>query len=184
VRRALEASVDGIEHVSFLDGSGRSDLRPELADRLVATGTPLGGTIAANYRYLHLAQQGLAPPDRVEVQTFQCTCAEQNAGTLYRLGARFVAASDAGWRYTAFGDVATELERMVAAGMPAAFVIDSATSRAAEYLRLSRLGRIEPGSAADLLVVAGDPLNRISDLRSVLAVYRCGSRVVPAAAAV
>jgi len=178
VRRSLEAGVDGIEHVAFLDSSGRSNLTSDLADHLVETQVPIGGTIGANYRYLQLVEQERASPERFEAQRIQSEYSEANAATLHRLGARFVAASDAGWRYTSFGDIATELERMVAAGMAESFVIESATAGAADALRLPRLGRIAEGYEADLLIVSGDPLQRISDIRSVLGVYRAGSPVL------
>ena len=46
--------------------------------------------------------------------------------------------------------------------LPAAEVLKSATSVNAEILRRPDLGRIEPGAAADLILVNGDPLADIS----------------------
>ncbi|MEL5891217.1 MAG: hypothetical protein AAGG66_08660 [Methanothrix soehngenii] len=40
------------------------------------------------------------------------------------------------------------------------------------------MGAIEPGRAADLLVVDGDPLQDIKDAQNVAMVFRDGRRVV------
>ncbi len=61
-----------------------------------------------------------------------------------------------------------ELELYVDAGIPAPDVLRIATLGAATVMhRADRLGTIEPGKLADLIVVAGDPTRRISDIRKV-----------------
>lgn len=61
-----------------------------------------------------------------------------------------------------------ELELYVEAGIPAPDVLRIATLGAATVMhRADRLGTIEPGKLADLVVVAGDPARRISDIRKV-----------------
>ena len=66
------------------------------------------------------------------------------------------------------GETAVELERRVAAGQSTKDAIVSATSRAAEALRVSdRVGDLRPGLDADIIAVAGDPLEDIAALGRV-----------------
>jgi imidazolonepropionase-like amidohydrolase len=64
------------------------------------------------------------------------------------------------------GENAEELALMVEHGMSPMEALVSATSRAAQLLGLAdRLGTIERGKLADLILVDGDPLARIDTLR-------------------
>lgn len=178
VARALDAGVDGIEHVGFLDAEERSHVDTRLADRLVEQQIAIGATLAVNFRYIGMAERGEVPSHELEEQRVRSENFRRNAATLYRMGARFVAASDAGWKYTPFGDLVLELERMEAAEMPTRDVIHAATAGAAGYLRLDRIGRVAAGFTADLVVVDGNPLSDLQDLRRIQAVYREGKKVV------
>ena len=64
------------------------------------------------------------------------------------------------------GENLVELEFMVRfLGMSPAEALVAATSRAAECLERSDIGRLEPGRLADMLVVQGDPLDDIRVLQ-------------------
>jgi imidazolonepropionase-like amidohydrolase len=64
------------------------------------------------------------------------------------------------------GENLVELEFMVRfLGMSPAEALVAATSRAAECLERSDIGRLEPGRLADVLVVQGDPLDDIRVLQ-------------------
>jgi imidazolonepropionase-like amidohydrolase len=64
---------------------------------------------------------------------------------------------------------------MVQRGMSPMQAIQSATSVAAEYLGWSdRVGALSPGRYADLIAVAGDPLEDITVLQQVAAVVKGG----------
>jgi imidazolonepropionase-like amidohydrolase len=68
-----------------------------------------------------------------------------------------------------------ELEHYARGGMPPAEVIRSATAVAAEAMGLGAdLGTIEPGKLADLVIVDGDPLTAITDLRKTRRVVKDG----------
>jgi imidazolonepropionase-like amidohydrolase len=64
---------------------------------------------------------------------------------------------------------------MVEAGMPPLEAIRSATLSAATLLdQSSNLGSVEPGFAADIVAVTGDPLRDISVLQQVKFVMKAG----------
>ena len=61
-----------------------------------------------------------------------------------------------------------EMELLQDAGMSSMSIIQGATFNNAKFLRISeRLGSIEPGKVADLIVIEGDPLENISAMRNV-----------------
>ena len=70
-----------------------------------------------------------------------------------------------------------ELQLLVEAGLTPIEVLRSATSVPARRFGLSDRGRIVVGARADLLLVDGDPLTRISDTLSINAVWREGVRL-------
>ena len=64
---------------------------------------------------------------------------------------------------------------MVEAGMPTAFVLQAATTHAAELLKKSKdLGTVEPGKFADVIAVAGNPLDDIKLMQKVGFVMKDG----------
>jgi imidazolonepropionase-like amidohydrolase len=75
-----------------------------------------------------------------------------------------------------------ELELHVAAGIPSAEVLRSATLGAARVMRRdSRSGSIAAGKDADLVLIDGDPIARIGDVRRVVTVVKDGVVFAPAA---
>ncbi len=99
--------------------------------------------------------------------------------TLHAAGVRLVAGTDVQlWGFS----LHRELELYVEAGIPAAEVLRLATHGAATVVgRADELGSIAPGKRADLILVDGDPLARISDLRRVSLVMKGGVLYDPAA---
>ncbi len=74
--------------------------------------------------------------------------------------------ADAGTPFNGHGENLRELELLVGIGFSHMEAVRSATGVAADTLGLgSRLGTIEPGKWADLIVVEGDPLKDITVLR-------------------
>jgi len=74
-----------------------------------------------------------------------------------------------------------ELLSFVLSGIPPADALKFATINAARAMRVSdKLGTIEVGKLADLVVVEGDPLTDIRDARNVRLVVRSGRIYDPA----
>jgi imidazolonepropionase-like amidohydrolase len=69
-----------------------------------------------------------------------------------------------------------EMELMVAYGAAPIEVISAATRRNAEWLNmLAELGTVSPGKLADIIVVDGNPLRSMRDLRHITAVVKNGA---------
>jgi hypothetical protein len=69
----------------------------------------------------------------------------------------------------------SELEMYVQAGIPAPDVLRIATLNAAKVLkRDAELGTIAPGKLADMILIDGDPAQRISDIRNTELVVKDG----------
>ena len=100
----------------------------------------------------------------------------ENLKRLHEAGVPIAMGTDAGNPLTLHGpSVFAEMEAMQAAGMPAADVLVAATRGGALAMgRLTDLGTVEAGKAADLLIVAGDPAATISNLRKIRYVVRGG----------
>ena len=97
-------------------------------------------------------------------------------GMAQKAGVRIVIGShtsgwyaDYGWAYQ------REMELLVEAGLTPMEVIQSSTSINADYFRSSsRIGSIEPGKLADLVLIDGDPSKDISQMRNVARVMLNG----------
>ncbi|HEV2094861.1 MAG TPA: amidohydrolase family protein, partial [Chthoniobacterales bacterium] len=107
---------------------------------------------------------------------------EQGARNLmkaWRAGVNVVTGSDAGNFLVLHGPtVQHEIELWVSAGVPAEVALQAATANAAKLLRADdRIGTIEKGKEASLLVVDGNPLQDVRALSSISIVFMKGERV-------
>lgn len=105
---------------------------------------------------------------------------QQNAARLRECGVRVVVGTDAGAALARFDEaVHVEMEALVAAGWTPLEAIEAGTQGSAIAIgREHELGTLVAGKLADVIVVAGDPSARISDIRNVDAVFLSGRLVV------
>jgi imidazolonepropionase-like amidohydrolase/ABC-type multidrug transport system permease subunit len=103
----------------------------------------------------------------------------KNLMKAWRAGVLLVTGSDAGNFLVLHGPtVQHEIELWVAAGIPIDVALQAATYNAAKLLRAeSRIGTIEKGKEATLLIVDGNPLQDVKALSSISAVFLKGERV-------
>ncbi|MFN9087543.1 MAG: amidohydrolase family protein [Gemmatimonadaceae bacterium] len=109
----------------------------------------------------------------------QLPVAMRNLGTLHRAGVPIAMGTDTGplGRFQGYFEL-MELEMMVDAGLTPAQALRSATRDAARCLQLDReLGTLEPGKAADLLVLEANPLERMANIRRQHSVWIGGTMV-------
>ena len=163
MRRAILAGADTIEH----GYNGTAEVFKMMHDRGVA----LCPTIAASEAYARYFQHwnGQEPaPESVQDnrRSFQLA---MKAGVPICMG------GDVG--VFTHGQNWLEMEAMQRAGMPAAQVLISATSRNARIFRLSDRGEVKPGLLADLVAVEGDPTRDVSAVEHVQLVVKGGAIV-------
>ena len=102
----------------------------------------------------------------------------QQVGRAIKAGVPILAGSDGGNPATFHGiALIRELELLAQAGMPLTDVLKAATSRAADRLGQSTLGRISANAVADLVVLEADPTEDVRAYRRVQAVYLGGRKV-------
>ncbi len=192
---AIEAGLDGIEHVTSLgtslagpeeakafreavrrDNSARNDGRyrlwadidlesdraRRLIDQMVRNRVVLSPTLAVFER-----QAGDEGVEQYHVRAFQNMM--RFVSQCHRAGVPIVVGSHTsvphagrGWAYQ------REMELLLESGMNRADVLIAATMQGARYLGCAdRLGSIETGKRADLILVDGDPLVDLQAMRTV-----------------
>jgi imidazolonepropionase-like amidohydrolase len=95
------------------------------------------------------------------------------AGRAYKAGVKIAFGTDAA--VYPHGQNAHEFELMVQAGMPPLFVLQAATTHAAQLLKRDKeLGSVSAGKLADLVAVPSSPLDDISVMKRVSFVMKAG----------
>jgi imidazolonepropionase-like amidohydrolase/ABC-type multidrug transport system permease subunit len=104
---------------------------------------------------------------------------EKNLQKAWHAGVMLVTGSDAGNFLVMHGPtVQHEIELWVAAGIPPEVALQAATLNAAKLLRAeNRIGTIEKGKEASLLIVDGNPLQDVRALSAISVVLMKGERV-------
>ncbi|HET6218226.1 MAG TPA: amidohydrolase family protein [Acidobacteriaceae bacterium] len=107
---------------------------------------------------------------------------QQNLKTLYDAGVRVGFGTDSGAMPTRIPGFSEhrELEDMVQAGLTPMQAIVCATRNNAELLGIEATrGTLRPGKRADLLVLAANPLDDITNTRSIVTIFHDGRTVAP-----
>jgi imidazolonepropionase-like amidohydrolase len=167
---AVEAGITTVEHGVFLTEA--------IAAAMARRGTYLVATLHAPVAIV-AGGRAAGIPEFMVAKSEQVMAAHARSFRLAReVGVRIAAGADSGTPLNPHGSLLPELRLMVEQGMAPLEVIRAATATAAEALGLGdRIGRIAPGYAADLLVVGGDPAERIEALAEVRCVLLGGRRV-------
>ncbi|WP_219461792.1 metal-dependent hydrolase family protein [Nonomuraea rhizosphaerae] len=170
IARALDAGVATIEHCTFHTASGPV-YDAELVDRIAASDTYVCPTVHGLYRQMHK----LAPPGVMEAWL-------EKVSAMHDAGVRMIAGTDCGFGLFGLENRADGfvggLETFELAGFKAPEIIELATVRAADACGLADVtGVLEAGKRADLIAVAGNPLERLADLRNVSLVLVSGRAV-------
>jgi len=166
IRRAIVGGVDSIEHGTYMDDADMKLMKEH--------GTWYVPTIIAGDYVAHKALiPGYYPPQVAAKAAAIGPLIIGTAGRAYKAGVKIAFGTDAG--VYPHGENAHEFELMVQAGMPPLFAIQAATVHASELLKHDKdLGSVTAGKFADVVAVAGSPLDNISLLKQVNFVMKEG----------
>ncbi|MBL4941457.1 MAG: CIA30 family protein [Colwellia sp.] len=104
--------------------------------------------------------------------------AYQNLNLLAQAGVVIGAGSDAGNPYTLHGSgLHNELQALVKSGLSPAQVINAATIDAASIINAPELGQLKQGFQASFILLTQNPLDDITQLSNIQAVYKSGHKV-------
>lgn len=167
---ALKAGADSIEHGTLLDDEG---LR--LFKRSGAHYVPTLSTINGYIERLAANPDAYPPAVKKKIE-WRISITGQSLKRAHAAGVPIAFGTDAG--VSKHGRNADEFELMVKHGMSPREAIVAATLNAAKLLGLeSEIGSLEPGKAADLIAVDGDPFADVRVLKQVRAVVKDGALV-------
>ncbi len=205
VTDAVSLGTNSVEHGSFIDEIPDTTLA-EMKERGIAL-DPTLSVVEGMTQFAHgdtsllkrsLVQQ-VTPKELLEGTEHAATSAQfaklrdgllhhpmslamgnRNLVRAWHAGVTLVTGSDASNLLVMHGPtVQRELELWVEAGIPTDVALQAATLNAARLLRADqRIGTIEKGKEASLLIVDGNPLQDIHSLSSISTVFFKGERVV------
>jgi imidazolonepropionase-like amidohydrolase len=164
-KRAIRAGIDSIEHGTFLDD--------EAMDMMKARGTYYVPTLMAAQGLKERLSDGFLPP-AIEVKARAAMASLDNTvRKAIAKGVRIAVGTDAA--VYPHGRNAGEFVRLVFLGMTPAQALKAGTSVDAELLGLlDRTGTLEPGKLADIVAVAGNPLDNITQVEKIRFVMKDG----------
>ncbi len=166
MRRAIVGGVDSIEHGTYMTR--------DIARLMKKHGTWYVPTLLAGKWVADKAKIDGFFPEMVRVKAARIGPKLQSTFAMaHKAGVKIAFGTDSG--VSAHGDNGQEFALMVAAGMSPMQAIQAATLNAASLLRVEdELGRIAPGYHADVVAVAGNPLENIRLLEDVQWVIKGG----------
>ncbi len=196
-RNVLAAGVDGLEHTflllaenhngqlpttwaagfhEWLPGqatpgvAGSSEALAPLFAEMAARDVHLGTTLHISHRLARMepeVERGWSPSAWANQEAWECkaTKAARDAGVALVAGTDFDGSIP----------IQAEMELLVGCGLTPLEAITAATLAAAEAIGVGeRLGSIEPGKVADLVVLSSDPTDNILNVRNVIRVMKAG----------
>ena len=172
VKTAVRHGLKTVEHGHWIDA--------ETADLMAQRGAYYVPTLLVNERNfdftpeeLGMSQATLAWLERAREDKWT------SLGIVHRTGVKIALGTDAGFMLPHGEMNARELELLMHGGFSALEAITAATKTGAELMELHRVGTLEVGKAADLLLVDGDPLSdiRVLHRRENLRVFKDGNAV-------
>jgi len=151
IRNAILAGVDSIEHGFYLTD--------EIIDLMLERGVFLVPTLVAVHQILANGEKMGIPEYGVRKAREHAEAHKKSFQRALKAGVKIAMGTDAATPFNYHGRNALELELMVEAGMTPAQALQAATRMGAELLGLAdKIGTVEPGKLADLILVDGDPL--------------------------
>ncbi|GLO64558.1 MULTISPECIES: amidohydrolase family protein [Oceanobacillus] len=153
IKNAVRAGVHSIEHGIFLDD--------EAIDMMIEKGTYLVPTLLAPVAVLETAKETGMPDTAVQKSKEVIEFHKASIAKAHKAGVKIAMGTDAG--VMKHGTNLRELGLMTEAGMTPMEAIIASTKTAAECLGWEdKVGTIEEGKLADIIIVNGNPLEDIN----------------------
>jgi len=169
IKNAIRAGVRSIEHGIYLDD--------EAISMMLSAGTWLVPTLIAPFAVLDAAKNGVELPDGVVAKAQEVIGAHRESfARAVAAGVQVAMGTDSG--VAQHGQNLRELVLMADGGMTPQEALVAATRSAAGLLGLrDEAGELSPGKRADIVAVAGDPLDLANLKENIRAVYKDGRQV-------
>ena len=187
--RAVEAGIDLIEHVEFLDPDHEMRFDPKVAEMLAESGIWLSPTLQAWTNYPEMVRlrkrrdEGEFDAEEEAALAHLEQRAEKRLDLMrkmldYCLKERVVPGTDSGVGNLEFGHIDYDLQLLVECGFTPAEALVAATRISAEAAGIAgQVGTIEVGKEADLAAFRGDPTADVAAFSDVRAVFQAGVRI-------
>lgn len=170
INEAVDAGIDSVEHGILMDEA--------TAYHMAETNTTLVPTLGVYRRLVECGEKGQVPDYMYKKSMAVAERHTQSFRYALKASVNIVAGTDSGQDWFPLGaSLLRELEIMNEEGLSVFDTLKSATSNAAELLDISDIGRVMEGFHADLLIVQGNPLEKLSDIRNMRFVLKDGKIV-------
>ena len=182
---SLDAGIDMIIHCHFREPDGTPKFREDLAERMARHGTFVNPTVHVTRARVWALQReketrGLTDLEQARLDELlrDLEVRLEHLGRLIGMGLKIITGSDSSWGDYPLGNTVYETECLVLAGYSEMQGILSVTNEAAKSLGIDGVtGTLEAQKEADIIVVDGNPQERIEDLWKVQDVFLAGERV-------
>jgi imidazolonepropionase-like amidohydrolase len=170
IKNAIRAGIRSIDHGIYLDDEG--------IELMLRHATWFVPTLVAPQGVLDAVDAGADLPEAIVEKARMVLDIHRAAfRKAVEAGVRIAMGTDSG--VTPHGRNLRELELMAAGGMAPAAVLEATTRSAAQLLGVDdRLGTIEEGKIADLVVIGGDPYDFAAYGERIEAVWKAGVRAI------
>jgi imidazolonepropionase-like amidohydrolase len=158
IKNGVRAGIHSVEHAYLLDD--------EAIELMLKHGTWFVPTAAAVGLVVRHGTAAGIPPSVVRKAQSALESQRSTCHKAWKAGVKLAMGTDAGTPYNRHGENLQELATLTEIGLSPMQTIVVSTRRSAELLGLAdRVGTIEAGKEADLVIVDGDPLANIALLR-------------------
>ena len=171
IENAIRAGVDSIEHGIFLT--------EELIALMKEKKIYLVPTLTASKQILAHGEKDGVPDYAVAKAKEVAAIRQKNIRMAIEAGVKIAFGTDAGTPFNRHGHNTDELLLLQEYGLTPLQVLQAATFGSAENVGLQEtIGRIEPGYAADLLLVAGDVFTDLTNLQTQIQFVCQNGRII------
>jgi imidazolonepropionase-like amidohydrolase len=167
IKNAILAGVDTVEHCSYLDA--------EAIDLFHEKGATMVSTLLATMLLIWNLENAKLPSYVVEKIIKHVDHEVASLEMAINAGVKIAAGTDAGSGVNPHNQFLRQLELLAKHGMTEMEAIQAGTRISAETLGLAeKIGTLEPGKFADILIVRGNPLTDLQAVGDIVAVIKQG----------